>query len=177
MGKTSIVERLGDVRAFHSSVSATTRAPRDGEVHGRHYFFFSDEEFKQRIDDGDFLEWAVYADHLKGTPRQAVDRWLNAGVDVILTIDIQGAQQVKESGYDPTLVFVAPPSLDALAERLQKRGDTDAGDIARRLEIASTEIAQSEGFDHVVVNDELDRAVAEIASILESSELSERPPK
>lgn len=171
-----MVEQLHRAMPFHFSVSATTRPPRPGEKHGEDYFFLDASEFRRWINEGDFLEWAVYDHHLYGTPRRAVDEHLDKGEDVILDIEVQGARQIEASNPKAILVFIAPPSLDDLAERLRNRGDTDPGEIARRLEIASTEIAARDRFDHYVVNDELDGAVAELIGILSDVEPSERPP-
>ncbi len=157
-------------------MSATTRHPRPGEVHGEDYFFIDDVEFQRRIDAGELLEWAEYNGRRYGTPRAAVERQLDGGHDVVLDIEVQGARQVREADPDALLVFVAPPSLTVLEERLRRRGDTSDADVERRLEIARRELAVAkELFDHVIVNDGVDRAVAELAGILRQPEETDSP--
>ena len=164
-GKGTVIRGLQ--QDFHLSVSATTRAPRSGEVDGVHYHFLDSDEFSRMIDDGAFLEWARYNEDLYGTPRQAAVDAVNAGKDVIAEIEVQGAAQVRAGYPGAVLVFIAPPSVEALRERLEGRGDTSAADIERRLDIATQEIELAPAlFDHIVVNDELERATAELSSIL-----------
>ncbi len=157
-------------------MSATTRAPRPGEVHGEDYHFVDDAEFRRRIDAGELLEWAEYNGRRYGTPRGPVDAERAAGNDVVLDIEVQGARQVRAADPTALLVFVAPPSLEVLERRLRSRGDTGDSDVRRRLEIARRELAVAEElFDHVIVNDDLDRAVAELAGILRRSEETDSP--
>jgi guanylate kinase len=164
-GKGTVIANLsGD---FHLSVSATTRLPRESEVHGENYFFVTDAEFRQMVDTGDLLEWANYNGDLYGTPRAAALEAMAAGCDVIAEIEVQGAAQIRGAYPDAVLVFISPPSLEVLEERLVGRGDTPADDVRRRMQIAATEIALAPGlFDHIVVNDDLARASAELSSIL-----------
>lgn len=168
VGKTTVVEQLSRLIPFHFSVSVTTRDPRPGEVSGEDYEFVSNEEFESRIAAGDFLEWATYSNSRYGTPRRPLEDRLRTGADVLLDIEVQGARQVKAAKPDSLMIFLVPPSLETLERRLSGRADTE--DIARRLEIASTEIeVGTELADFVVVNDEVDRAVAEVAGILRAS--------
>jgi len=154
---------------FHFSVSATTRAPRPGEVEGEDYFFVSREEFESLIAGGDLLEWAEYSGYLYGTPRRPVLEHLERGEHVILDIENDGAGQVKRSYEEAVLIFILPPSLDVLEQRLRDRGDTSPEDVARRLSVAREQIADAEvNFDHLVINDELDTAISEVVSILRS---------
>jgi guanylate kinase len=164
-GKGTVIANLSG--EFHLSVSVTTRSPRDSEVHGHNYFFVTDAEFRKMIDAGDLLEWARYNGDLYGTPRAAALEATAAGSDVIAEIEVQGAAQIREAFPEALLVFIAPPSLEVLEERLVGRGDTAPDDIGRRMEIAATEMRLAPTlFDHIVVNDDLVRASAELSSIL-----------
>lgn len=152
------------------SVSANTRAPREGEVDGRDYLFISREQFRALEAAGGFLESFQVYDDLKGTPREPVQQHLAAGDDVLLELDVQGALAVREAYPDALLVFVKPPSREVQRERLLARPDThaDADALARRLAKADAEEALSARFDAVVVNEDLDQAVGEVAAILEA---------
>jgi guanylate kinase len=168
-GKGTIVQGL--LRRDPSlwlSVSANTRAPRPGEVDGRDYRFVSVDEFRRLVAADGFLEWfEVYGD-LKGTPRAPVEERLARGEDVLLEIDVKGALAIRERYPDAVLVFIRPPSRDAQRDRMLGRGADDAVAVARRLgEADSEEAVAARAFDHVVVNDEVDRAVGEVAAILE----------
>lgn len=148
------------------SVSMTTRAPRVGEEEGVSYFFRSKEEFQQLIEEDAFLEYAKVYDNYYGTPKQHVMNLLSEGKSVILEIDIQGAMQVKERFSEAVFIYIVPPSLDILSNRLRDRG-TDATDVInKRLSKASSELALAHRYDYIVVNDELDEAVEKVASIL-----------
>ena len=167
VGKGTLIRELRErVSGLELSVSATTRAPRDGERDGRDYHFLAREEFERRAAAGDFLEHATYSGNRYGTLRSEVERRLEAGASVVLEIDLQGARQVREAMPEAVLVFVAPPDPGALRERLEGRG-TDSGEaIDQRLRTAETELAAQAEFQHVVVNDELDRAAAELERIV-----------
>jgi guanylate kinase len=164
---------------LHWSVSWATRAPRAGEVEGVHYHFRDRAEFERLRDAGGFLEaFEVFGD-LKGTPRAPVDRWLAAGDDVLCEVDVQGALAIRDRHPDALLVFVRPPSRAVQRERLEHRAQDPSDAIERRLAEADTEEAVArEAFDAVVVNDEVERAVAEVAAILEAhrARLAERSP-
>ena len=149
-----------------TSVSATTRPPRPGEVDGEHYRFLSPDEFRREIAAGEFLEWVDYGGNLYGTLRADVEAKLAQGYDVILEIELQGARAVRRAMPQATLIFVAPPSADELARRLEGRATDSAAAIARRLEIAKAEIAAEHEFDVVVVNDEASRAAAEVIAVV-----------
>lgn len=149
------------------SVSATTRPPRAGEVAGRHYHFLSDEEFTALVQADGFLEWAEFGGYRYGTPWSSVAAALDGGHTVLLEIDVQGALQVKQRYPSATLVFVAPPGINALAARLRGRGTDSTKRIEERLAIAELEMAAAANFDVVVVNDDLDAAVAELTRILQ----------
>lgn len=167
-GKGTIIRELlaGDPGLW-LSVSATTRAMRPGEVHGREYWFCTPEEFAARAAAGDFLEeFAVY-DARYGTPRGPIDERLAAGSDVVLELDVQGAGAIRAAYPDALLVFVAPPSREVQRARLLARDPTaDPGALERRLDQAEAEEAAAADFDAVVVNDDLTRAVATVAGIL-----------
>jgi guanylate kinase len=151
------------------SVSATTRAPRPGEVDGESYFFLTDAEFDNLIANDQMLEYAVVHQHHRyGTPRQPVEEALAAGKAVLLEIDIQGARQVKQRMPQATTVFLAPPSWDELVRRLEGRGTEDSAEMARRLETAKVELAAQGEFDHVIVNDEVAKCAAAIVELMMS---------
>jgi guanylate kinase len=175
VGKGSVVRRLLDrdraegVDRLAYSISVKTRAPRANERDGREYHFISETAFDAMLQDDELLEWAPFVDHRSGTPRRFVEDSLAAGRDVILEIDVKGAEQVRAEVPDATLIFLAPPSMDELERRLRGRGTEDDERIARRLDTAAWEMTQRDWFDHVVVNDDLERAADEVAAIIEAS--------
>lgn len=169
VGKGTVVRTLAAQRPdLWVSVSATTRDPRPGETDGVHYCFLDDAAFQRLIDDDGFLEWADFYQRRYGTPAAPVAAALAAGRDVVLEIEVQGARQVRTSMPEAVHVFIAPPSLDDLAERLAGRGDA-ATVITDRLAIAQSEIDASVEFDHVVVNDDVETAAAAIGRILDQA--------
>lgn len=148
------------------SVSMTTRPAREGEVHGKDYFFVSEEEFLENVEKGNFLEHARVFDNLYGTPRDMVMKQLSRGRNVILDIDVQGALQVKRAMEEAVLIFLLPPSLDELRRRLEGRG-TDARDvIEKRLGQALNEIKLIGEYDYYVVNEDIEKAAFEVKSIM-----------
>ncbi|HEY9430448.1 MAG TPA: guanylate kinase [Blastocatellia bacterium] len=166
-GKTTLVAgALGLDNRARPSISFTSRHPRAGEKQGVHYHFVSRAEFEAMIANGDFLEWAEVHGNLYGTSRRAVEEVRSSGSDVILTIDIQGAAQARQLFPDAVSVFIMPPSLDALAERLESRGTDTAHDRRLRLESALHEMEQYVNFDYVVINDDLNRAINELGAII-----------
>ncbi|HVH18079.1 MAG TPA: guanylate kinase [Myxococcota bacterium] len=148
------------------SVSHTTRRQRPGEQDGRDYHFVPETEFRRMKDAGAFLEWAVYNDHLYGTSFAAIDAALADGRDVVLEIEVQGARQVRERRADARLVFLLPPSWQALEARLRGRGTDGDEEITRRLRVAEGELAAACDFDYAVVNDEVESCVRELAGIV-----------
>ncbi len=149
------------------SVSATTRAPRPGEEHGRHYFFVDDEGFDRMLAADELLEWAtVHNQSRYGTPRRPVLEAAELGALMLLEIDLQGARQVRASMPEARLVFLAPPSWDELVERLVGRGTEDEAERERRLETAKVELAAADEFDEVIVNDEVPRAAARLVELM-----------
>ena len=168
-GKGTVVGRLLEKypERYKLSISATTRSPRNGEEHGVHYFFKSDEEFQQMIENDAFLEYAQYVEHSYGTPRQYVEENLAAGYDVILEIEIQGALKVKEKFPDTLLMFVTPPNARELKSRLVGRGTETMEVIESRMNRACEEAEGMSAYDYLVVNDELDDCVEEMHSIIQ----------
>lgn len=151
------------------AVSATTRPPRPGEENGREYHFVSDAQFDKLVTSDALLEWATFGGRRYGTPWSSVRDALEQGRTLILEIDVQGALQVRERFADALLVFLAPPSIAALRQRLRDRGTDSEARIAERLAIAERELAQAPAFDHVVTNEDLNRAAGEIGRILFAS--------
>jgi guanylate kinase len=163
---TLIKELLQRIPDLELSISATTRAPREGEVDGRDYHFLAREEFDRRVEAGDFLEFATYSDNRYGTLRREVERRLAAGRSVVLEIEVQGARQVRAAMRESIQVFIAPPNPAVLRERLDARG-TDAPEaIDARLEVAGQELAAQDEFAYRIVNDDLGRAAGELAAIV-----------
>ncbi len=160
VGKGTLVARLLDRHpAIWLSVSATTRAPRPGDVDGVHYFFLERHQFERQVQDGGFLEWAAFAGNLYGTPRAPVEARLSAGRPVILEIELEGARQVRSSFPQAQQLFIVPPSFSVLEQRIRGRGtDTEAA-ILRRLERARVELDAAEEFDAILVNDNLEEAL------------------
>ena len=146
------------------SVSATTRAPREGEVDGEDYHFLTPEEFDRRVDAGDFVEHAAYSGNQYGTLRSELERHAAAG-GVVLEIELQGARQVRASMPEALQIFIAPPTPETLRERLVGRGTESSEVIEQRLEVAEEELAAQSEFTHVVVNDDVERAVDELDAI------------
>jgi guanylate kinase len=165
-GKSSVVAGLRSRRALYFSVSATTRSPRPGETHGVHYWFIEPDEFATLIAHGELLEWAEYNQNRYGTLRQPVIDHLASGDDVLLEIEVQGARQIRHAEASAIMFFVVPPSLAELERRLRSRGDTAEGDISRRLEIARREMEEAPLFDHIVVNDDLEKAIGEVDELM-----------
>lgn len=168
VGKSTVVAHM---RKEHPevwlSVSATTRQPRPGEKHGVHYFFVTDEEMDKLIANSELLEWAEFAGNRYGTPRAAVLEHLEAGVPVLLEIDLQGARQVRESMPEAQLVFLAPPSWEELVRRLTGRGTEPPEVIERRLEAAKIELAAEPEFDVTLVNTSVEDVARELLALMD----------
>ena len=150
------------------SISATTRSPRPGEVHGKEYFFLSEKEFADMIESGALLEYAQYVDHYYGTPKSYVQQQLEAGKDVILEIEIQGALKVKKANPDALLLFVTPPSAKELKRRLAGRGTEEESVIDSRLSRAWQEAQGVEDYDYLVVNGDLEEAVQKVHTMIQN---------
>lgn len=166
-GKTSLIRALlkRDTR-LALSVSHTTRPARPAETNGQHYHFVSETEFEQMVKDGGFVEYARVFDHLYGTSYQAIGIQLDEGRDVLLDIDWQGARQVSAAFPDCCSIFIIPPSLETLRERLTHRAQDSAKVIERRMRDARSEISHWDEFDHVVINDDFDTALEELLNII-----------
>lgn len=170
VGKSTIVSRLEEAWPFEFSVSATTRPPRPGEEPGEDYHFVNRAVFTAMIDSDQFLEWAEYADNLYGTPRRPVVSALHEGRNVLLDIEVKGAVQVMEAYPDAVTIFIMPPSMGELEERLRGRKDTDDEAIAERLAVAEMQMGVGrERFGHQVVNENVDSAIGDIVRILEAA--------
>jgi guanylate kinase len=169
IGKTTLIERLltrGGL-PLRLAVSATTRSRRDGEREGFHYWFWTREQFQSAIRNDAFLEWAEVHGQYYGTLRQEVEPYRTQGVGVILDIDVQGADQVRRKCPDVVTIFLHPPAWETLEERLRKRGTETEASIQRRLATARQELARAADYDWQVVNDDLDRALAELRAIVQ----------
>jgi guanylate kinase len=163
VGKGTLIRLLRRrVPELELSVSATTRRPRPGETQGVDYHFLSEEEFARRVGEGDFVEHAKYSGRCYGTLRSELATRTDQGHPVVLEIEVQGARQVARTLPEAIRIFIAPPSPEALRTRLVGRGTDDAADVEARLAVAEEELRARHDFDHVVVNDELERAVAEL---------------
>ncbi|MDQ7089898.1 MAG: guanylate kinase [Methylococcales bacterium] len=171
-GKTSLVKRLlNEINDLNVSVSHTTRAMREGEQQGIDYFFVSIEQFKQMQAHPDFLESAQVFDHFYGTSQQGVVDNLTQGKDVILEIDWQGAQQIRKMLPDCHSIFILPPSIDVLEQRLKNRGQDSQEIITRRMQDAVIEISHHHEFDYLIVNDDFEQALSALKSIILSQRL------
>jgi guanylate kinase len=167
VGKSTIVDAVLATTPSSFSVSATTRAPRTGEIGGIDYHYVDRTTFEAKVADGDILEWAEYGGNLYGTLRSAVFPILDSGRNVILDIENEGAKQIKASFPMATLIFIAPPSIASLAERLAGRGDTADNDMALRLAAAAQQIAEASNvYDFIIENADLEQAIREVLGIL-----------
>ena len=171
-GKTTLVRLLlENDPGIRVSVSSTTRAPRPGELDGREYNFVDVQEFLDRVSRGEFLEWAEVHGNYYGTSKRWIEAQMTAGQDVLLEIDWQGAQQVRKVFPEAIGVFILPPSLDALKDRLSGRGTDSAETIARRIAAARDEMRHVDEFDYVIINDDLQQALGNMLSIVGASRL------
>jgi guanylate kinase len=170
VGKGTLIRALRQrVPELDLSVSATTRRPRPGETHGEDYWFLSDEDFRARVDTGDFVEWAEYSGRRYGTLRSELQQRVDQGTPVVLEIEVQGARQVRTTMPEAIGIFIAPPSEEALRARLVGRGTDDPDEVERRLAVAREELAAKDEFAHVVRNDRLEDAVAELERVVRSA--------
>jgi len=168
-GKGTLVQRvLRQVRNLSYSVSYTTRAPRNGEEEGREYFFVTPEKFEAMKAAGEFLEWAHVHGKLYGTSRDQVSRDVSEGRDIILEVDVQGAASVRELVKDSVSIFILPPSLEILRQRLKARGTDSPEELELRLRNAPSELKHYKAFDYVIINDEVERAAGQLSCIIEA---------
>ena len=166
-GKGTLIRRvLKTVPNVGYSVSFTTRPPREGEVNGRDYFFISEQGFREMIERGEFLEWAHVHTHLYGTAQAQVEKELHERRDIILEIDVQGAESVRRLAPGAVGVFILPPSFEILRQRLVARGSERASDLTLRLGNARAEVERYTDFDYIIINDEVESAAAQLASIV-----------
>ncbi len=166
-GKTTLCNEIIRIMPeLRFSISYTTRKPRAGEIDGKDYIFIDEERFKAMIDNGEFAEWANVHGNYYGTSRKALDDIIEKGQDVILDIDVQGAQQIKRNYKYGIYIFILPPSLDTIRKRLEKRGQNSPEEIALRLRRAVEEIREYKNYDYVIVNDVFDEALTALRSII-----------
>jgi guanylate kinase len=171
-GKGTLIQRvLSRVQNLSYSVSYTTRKPRNGEVHGREYFFVTREEFSRMVEKNDFLEWATVHSHLYGTSRRQVAQDVSSGRDIVLEVDVQGAASIRSLIHDAVSVFILPPSLDVLRERLIARGTDAPEELAVRLRNAPEELKAYKTFDYVIINDDVEQASAKLMAIIEAERM------
>ena len=168
-GKDSVCERLKEYNDnFWVSISCTTRKPREGEEDGVNYFFITEEEFKEKIENDDLLEYAIYNNNYYGTPKSKIQEYLNKGIDVILVIEVQGALKIKQNIPEAIFIFLMPPTMKDLVYRLKKRGTETDNKIIERFKKAYNEINELSKYNYVVVNDELDNSARKVNSIIEA---------
>ncbi|KAB2838669.1 MAG: guanylate kinase [Melioribacteraceae bacterium] len=166
-GKTTIARNvLNKFPELVFSISATTRNARNIEKHGKDYFFISEEEFKEKIEKNEFVEWEKFYDYYYGTLKSFVEKEIFNGVSVVLDIDVKGAVNIKESYPDAVLIFVSPPSLEELKSRLINRNTETDVDLKKRIERAEMEMSYKNKFDHVILNDDLEKAKKEAEEII-----------
>jgi len=170
-GKGTVVKALPPEEGYALSISVTTRAPREGEVDGRDYFFRTEEEFARMRDNDELLEHILFVGHNYGTPKFYMEQKINEGKNVVLEIEVNGALQVKEKYPDSVLVFLIPPTWDELKRRLIGRGTEDLNTIERRIKRAQDEITLIEQYDYLVINDEVENAVDRIGTIIAAEQL------
>ena len=169
VGKGTIVKKLVEKEGYALSISATSRTPRQGEVHGREYFFLTREEFRSMIESNGLIEWAEYVSNFYGTPREYVEERLARGEDVILEIEPQGALKVKAQYPEALLIFIVPPNAKELENRLIGRGTEETETIKKRLKRAAEETAFIENYEYIVINDDLEDAVSDIHHIIQAA--------
>ena len=167
-GKGTVIKRLREKYDYSLSISATTRAPREGEQDGREYYFKTVEEFMSLIDYNGLIEWAQYVDNYYGTPRKFVEQEIAAGKNVILEIEVQGAMNIKSQYPNAILIFITTKDIDTLKERLISRGTESEEVIAKRIARAAEEAASMESYEFIVVNDDLEECVDAVNSIVVS---------
>lgn len=168
-GKTTIVKRiLKEFPQIVYSVSATTRKMRDNEKNGIDYFFFTEEEFKKKIEDGKFAEWEKFYDYYYGTFKKYINENLDSGKNVLLEIDVKGAITIKEKYPDAVLIYIVPPSFEELKIRLKNRQTEDEADFQKRIERAELELRHKDKFDYFVNNLEIEKAVTDLKSLIKN---------
>ena len=178
VGKDTVLEVvLNKDKELQKSISLTTRNIRENEIDGKDYYFISLSQFHNMIDKGEILEYAQYGANMYGTPKAPVDKWLSEGKTVILKIEVQGAQSIKEMYPDSVGIFILPPSMEVLEKRLRSRGTEDEADILNRLEIARDEIRKSVDYDYFVVNEDIEKASDDVLTIIRAIDFSKNKMK
>ena len=173
-GKGTMLAEILKDESFRCSVSATTRKPREGEVEGVNYYYITNEEFENRVANGEFLEHAGYCDHYYGTLKSEVDPYLEKGINVVLEIEVQGAMNIRKARPDALLVFIAPPSVQELSRRLHKRGTETEEVIAKRVAAAYEELTYAPKYDYIIVNDALEDAVSDFFAVIRAEQLNSK---
>ena len=170
-GKGTVVSRLVKDKNIRLSISATTRPPRGKEENGREYYFYEREQFEKLISENGFIEYAQYLENYYGTPKRPVEEWREEGKDVILEIEVQGCEKVKNSVPDCISIFIMPPSMEILEKRLRGRGTETEENIQKRMKRAKEELALAKNYDYVVVNDTLGDCVENVKAIITAEKL------
>lgn len=169
VGKDTVLDIILDKdERLQRSISLTTREKRTGEIDGEDYYFITKDEFLNMVESGQVLEYAQYGENIYGTPKAPVDKWLKDGKTVILKIEVKGAQKIRELYPDALSIFLLPPSMQVLEDRIRTRGTESEQDIQKRLEIAKNEILRSADYDFVVVNDDIDEASNNVLDIIKA---------
>ena len=166
-GKTTIIRKV--LSAFPEiafSVSATTRAKRDNEIEGKHYYFISEAEFKEKIEKGDFVEWEKFYDYYYGTFKSEVENAVNNGKSIIIEIDVNGALNLKKIYPDAFLIYIVPPSVEELVRRLKNRNTEDKTDLRKRIDRSTMELSLKDKFDYLIENNELNTAIEDIKILI-----------
>ena len=162
VGKGTICKRIMELINAKFSVSTTTRSPREGEINGKDYYFVSTEVFREKIKNNEFLEYNIYNENYYGTSKNEVLDIINKGINVLLEIDVNGAYNIKKIFPEALLIYIAPPSMEVLRQRLIDRRTEEISVIENRLKIAEEELKMVEFYDYVIVNDDLDKAILEV---------------
>ena len=174
-GKGAIIDRLmSDDSNIRHSVSATTREPRNGEVDGKSYYFINRKEFERMINDSELLEWDEYCGNYYGTPRKYIEEATENGTDVILDITVAGAISIRKNYSDAVMIFVLPPSIAELENRIKNRGSESQESLRKRLDYAYSEFRHVGDYEYVVVNDDLETAVGEVKTIIKAERMKYR---
>ena len=175
VGKDTVLDVvLNKNKDLQKSISLTTRKIRENETDGKDYYFISVPEFERMIADGEVLEYAQYGSNLYGTPKGPVDQWLSEGKNVILKIEVQGAESIKKLYPDSIGIFLLPPSMEVLENRLRSRGTEDEEDVKKRLEIAQSEMRKSKNYDYFVINEDIDCASDDVLTIIKAIDFSNK---
>ncbi len=169
VGKDTVLDIvLNKDKNLQKSVSLTTRGIRENEIDGKDYYFISSAQFEDMINNGQVLEFAKYGSNFYGTPKAPIDKWLSEGKTVILKIEVQGASKIKELYPESIGIFLLPPSMQELENRLRSRGTEDEDDIQKRLDIAREEVKHSKDYDYIVINDDLESASDSVIAIVKA---------